>query len=81
MNQRYSMSGEETIKTGETEMKRLERKWINQPSTLQRYHDLHGKRVIYNPNTEEVWFTDGDIISHQIHPAALSDGWPENIDA
>jgi hypothetical protein len=59
-------------------MKRLMRKWINQPSTLQPYHALDGKRVIYDPNTEEIWFTEGDIISQQIQPIALSsgDGWP-----
>jgi len=55
--------------------KRLMRKWINQPSGLQPYHKLHGKRVIYDPNTEEIWFTGGNIISQQILPEALSDGW------
>jgi hypothetical protein len=56
-------------------MKRMARKWINQPSTLQPYHKLHGKNVLYDPNTEEVWFTEGNLISSQIDPLALSDGW------
>lgn len=58
-------------------MKRLVRKWINQPSTLQPYHDLHGRRVLYDSETEEIWFTEGPVISQRmIHPEALSDGWP-----
>jgi len=56
-------------------MKRMARKWINQPSTLQQYHKYHGKNVLYDATAEEVWFTEGDVISMQIDPLALSDGW------
>ena len=59
-------------------MKRLVRKWINQPSSSQPYHKLHGCRVLYDPNTEEIWFTDEDVTFQQIMPEALSDGWPND---
>jgi hypothetical protein len=58
-------------------MKRILRKWVNQPSTLQQYHKLHGKRVLFDPNEEVIYFTEGDVISQQIDPLALSDGWNE----
>jgi hypothetical protein len=56
-------------------MKKIVRKWINQPSTLQPFHKLHGMNVLYDPDEERVYFTSGDVISQQIDPIALSDGW------
>ena len=58
-------------------MKRMIRKWINQPSTLQPYHKLHGVRVLFDPDNNIVYFTEGAVISQQIDPLALSDGWPD----
>ncbi len=60
------------------------RAWINQPSTLQPYHSLHGKRVIalheYD-DTYIVYFLSGDTESQQIARLALSLGWPSNTNA
>ena len=57
----------------------MERMWINQPSTLQPYHNLHGVRVLaiheYD-STWQIYFLSGDVISQQIDRLALSDGWP-----
>jgi len=58
-------------------MKRIVRKWINQPSALQPYHKLDGARVLYDVDNEVVYFTEGNVISQQIDPLVLSDGWPE----
>lgn len=59
------------------------RMWINQPSTLQPYHELNGINVIAipaRPNYFWVYFltnnTNGsDIISQEVHCNALSNGW------
>lgn len=61
-----------------------QRMWINQPSTLQPYHNLHGINVLAIPgrtnNYYWVYFltndTNGrDIESMEVHRMALSDGW------
>lgn len=57
--------------------RRVIRKWINQPSVTQTYHGLHGKRVLYDPKNQEIWFTDGNIVSQMIDKNALSEGWPD----
>lgn len=61
----------------------LERMWVNQPSTLQAHHNLHGTRVLAaqayrgeRPVTQ-VFFLDGPIHSMEIDNLALSAGWPE----
>lgn len=57
----------------------MKRMWINQPSTLQPRHSLHGRRVLAVeecPGTYRCYFTEGDLISTQIDSMALSDGWP-----
>ncbi len=55
-----------------------ERMWINQPSRLQPYHNLHGVRVLAIHEYDETWqifFLGGDVVSQQIDQAALSKGW------
>ena len=56
----------------------LQRKWINQPSTAQPQHDLHGECVLYNPVDNEIYFLRGDVVSGTYDPIILSDGWPNN---
>ena len=58
-------------------MKSLQRKWINQPSTLQPHHELHGVNVLYDEKSKRIYFLSGDVISQNIDPLALSDGWLE----
>ena len=55
------------------------RKWVNQPSNLQPHHELHGMEVLYDPDEKRIYFTSGNIISQQIDPSVLSDGWPSCI--
>lgn len=58
-------------------MIRLVRKWINQPSTLQQLHKLHGSRVLYDSSNNEIYFTEGDVICQRmVDKSVLSDGWP-----
>ena len=57
----------------------MERYWINQPSTLQPYHEYHGVEV-YGPEKltgdyTHVYFISGPIISMRIQTLALSPGW------
>jgi hypothetical protein len=56
----------------------IRRMWINQPSRLQPYYHLHGTRVLAvreSDVTDQIYFLDGDVISQQIDPIALSEGW------
>jgi hypothetical protein len=56
----------------------LERMWVNQPSTLQPLHALHGTNVLAAPESESlfrVWFLSGETISQQAPRSALSPGW------
>jgi hypothetical protein len=56
----------------------LTRMWINQPSTLQAHHVLHGTKVLAEPEGENlmrIYFTAGEVISQQISKTALSNGW------
>lgn len=54
------------------------RMWINQPSTTQPHHDLHGTNVLAElteqARTARVYFTSGPIISMEIERTALSPG-------
>lgn len=56
----------------------LKRMWVNQPSTLQQHHDLHGTNVLayleYG-NTMRVYFLKGPVVSQQMSRLALSEGW------
>lgn len=57
----------------------LQRMWINQPSTLQALHNLHGLRVLAVHESEtisQVYFLAGGTISQQVPRQALSEGWP-----
>ncbi len=56
-----------------------QRMWINQPSTSQPNHPLHGVRVLAvqeDDDTARVYFLKGPVVSQQISTAYLSDGWP-----
>jgi hypothetical protein len=63
------------------------RMWINQPSTLQEHHKLHGQNVLTVPpiihpangrgDYIEVFFTEGDVISMNFPVLALSPGWKD----
>lgn len=56
----------------------LARMWINQPSTLQPLHSLHGTNVLAHPDTDacyRVYFLSGDVVSQQVPREALSLGW------
>lgn len=64
----------------------LSRYWVTQPSTLQPYHKLHGRRVLARIEHErgetdlgyvDAYFTEGTVLSQRIHVSALSAGWPE----
>jgi hypothetical protein len=60
-------------------MNELKRMWINQPSTSQPHHTLHGERVLavfeYG-ETYRIYFLRGNVVSQQIATQALSEGWP-----
>lgn len=59
----------------------MRRMWINQPSTLQPLHELHGVRVLTAPDTDvcaRAYFLSGDVISMQVPHVALSEGWPDS---
>lgn len=53
------------------------RMWINQPSTLQPHHDLHGENVLAIRNSDlwRVYFLKGDVISMNLAFNTLSKGW------
>ena len=58
----------------------MKRMWVNQPSTLQPLHELHGTCVLACPDTDRTkraYFLSGDVIDMQIPRKALSEGWPE----
>lgn len=56
---------------------RMIRMWINQPSTLQAHHGLHGQNVLATREGDvwRVYFLSGDVISMQLPINALSKGW------
>lgn len=56
----------------------LLRMWVNQPSTLQPLHHLHGTNVLAATDygdTYRIFFLSGDVISQQAPRNALSAGW------
>jgi hypothetical protein len=56
----------------------ITRMWINQPSTLQPLHKLHGTNVLaceVRPGICRVWFLSGDTISMEAPRNCLSVGW------
>lgn len=58
----------------------MKRMWINQPSTLQSLHDLHGTNVLactedYTERTVIIYYLSGDVISSVVPKLCLSNGW------
>lgn len=54
---------------------RPRRVWINQPSTLQPHHKLHGKYAIAIPEEGpvcDIHFTEGDVHSMRIQKLCIS---------
>lgn len=51
----------------------VERMWINQPSTLQPLHHLHGTNVL--AVGRRVYFLSGPVISMMVPERVLSRGW------
>jgi len=51
------------------------RVWVNSPSTLQPYHELHGRIGIAVLIKDEVriYFTEGSVHNQQIDPLYLSE--------
>lgn len=59
----------------------MQRMWINQPSTHQPLHNLHGTNVLATPEGHRIYrayFLSGPIHSMQVPLAALSPGWKDN---
>lgn len=59
----------------------LKRMWINQPSTLQPHHKLHGVNVLFDTESPDtvVYFLTGPVICQQVQKIALSPGWRETL--
>ena len=58
----------------------MQRMWINQPSTIQPLHHLHGRRVLAQRESDSVtrvYFLSGEVINQQVPNLALSPGWPD----
>lgn len=56
----------------------LTRMWIDQPSTLQPHHALHGTNVLAEHefgDTMRIYFLSGAVSNQQISKMALSAGW------
>lgn len=61
-------------------MLNIKRMWINQPSTIQPFHELHGQNVLAVTEPEcdkifRIYFLSGPVVSQRIHSSALSKGW------
>lgn len=55
----------------------MKRMWINQPSTLQPFHYLHGEKVLAIPesNSWRVYFLKDSVVSMLVPKNTLSEGW------
>jgi hypothetical protein len=55
----------------------LERRWINQPSTLQPLHKLHGTDVLLDREDNIIYFLSGPVTNMDITglPPVTSPGW------
>ena len=56
----------------------IKRMWINQPSTAQPLHDLHGTNVLCEDSKKEVvriYFLSGDVVSQNAPRLCLDNGW------
>ena len=58
----------------EARVGRIKRMWINQPSSLQPLHELHGRNVL-TIDEETVYFTCGEVVSMMVPQNTLSEGW------
>ena len=63
----------------------MKRMWINQPSTLQPLHRLHGVNVLavkepHSDNLMRVYFLKGTTISRPVPRLSLSEGWVAGLD-
>jgi len=59
----------------------IRRMWINQPSTQQILHSLHGTNVLAQyetPEASRIYFLSGPVISAIAPNLALSPGWKSN---
>lgn len=61
------------------QMPDLLRGWINQPSSDQIFHHLHGTRVLYSPSTRVAYFLSGDTLCQLIPSHCVSLGWPRHL--
>lgn len=63
----------------------IRRMWINQPSTLQPLHDLHGVNVLAYPEYDDTFrcfHLSGECVSFHASRSCLSEGWkPESAPA
>lgn len=61
----------------------MKRMWIDQPSSLQPLHHLHGINVISMPFDHNgftyIYFLSGDVVSMRAHRLWLSAGWRDMI--
>lgn len=62
----------------------MNRAWVNQPSTLQPHHRLHGTLVLASPveagaTAVRIWFLSGPVVGQLLIKEALSYGWPEHL--
>jgi hypothetical protein len=54
------------------------RVWVNAPSTLQTYHEFHGRNglaISEDDTMAQLFFCEGPIISMRIDTLYLSLGW------
>lgn len=59
----------------------MRRMWINQPSTLQPLHGMHGVHVLACPDTDRTtraYLLSGDVNDMQVPREVLGDGWPKS---
>jgi hypothetical protein len=61
----------------------IQRMWINQPSTLQVLHHLHGTNVLAIEDAGDwlIYFLSGSVVSQQVERSSLSDGWRIDVSA
>jgi hypothetical protein len=60
----------------------VHRMWINQPSTHQPLHHMHGERVLAEGDVHgyrTVYLLSGQVISMRIPAETLSEGWPNHL--
>lgn len=58
----------------------MKRMWINQPSTLDPLHKMHGTNVL-TADEETVYPVSGETISLMVPRRALSSGWRDTTPA